>query len=118
MWHVTRRLVLRNGIFGREIFNKNVTSNLIWKSYFARQIQDESNDDSLKVSKLFQPGVVKSTSSSLEAQELVGKIKKTQILKVLNQFSKRPEIRDLCTEHGLEGIHFKSQTANDQMICR
>lgn len=100
MWQISRRILQRSKLFRCSLLGcHDATSNYISKSYFARGKQS-SNDD---VTKLFKPGTVKDTQSSSDAKELTGGMTKNEILKVLNKFIQNPQIRELCSENGLDG---------------
>lgn len=59
------------------------------------------------ISALFVPGPVQSTASEENVgAELVGTLNKADVLKVLNKFYQRPEIKQLCTDNGLDSKSF------------
>lgn len=70
---------------------------------FARGKQDNSGDESFKVSRLFEPTTPKESTDSESAVELTGQINKSDILKVLNKFSQKADNQSLCLEYGLDG---------------
>lgn len=109
MWTFSRRLLSQNRLINRNLLRRNdaVVGWFNSKPCFARGKQDNTNDDSFKVSRLFEPNPVKSSSDSLLGVELTGKISKSDILKVLNKFSQKEENRNLCLEYGLDGNEMK-----------
>ncbi|XP_068154037.1 ATP-dependent RNA helicase SUV3 homolog, mitochondrial [Drosophila tropicalis] len=62
----------------------------------------ESN--AVNVSTLFKPVQVDVNTADSEdvGSELVGKLEKSEILKLLNKFTQRREIKSLCSENGLD----------------
>jgi len=44
-----------------------------------------------------------SADSEDVGSELVGKLEKAELLKILNKFTQRREIKSLCIENGLDG---------------
>jgi len=56
------------------------------------------------VSALFKPVQVQASADSEDVgSELVGKLEKAELLKILNKFTQRREIKSLCIENGLDG---------------
>lgn len=116
MWQLSRRIFLRCKTIRCNFLGSNdATSNLICKPYFARGKQS-SYDETTEVSKLFRPGVVKESSCSRDAQELTGEMTKSQILPVLNKFAQHKQIRELCSENGLDGMD-SSVTSMKMLTC-
>lgn len=55
------------------------------------------------VSALFKPVQVQANVDDDDVgSELVGKLEKSELLKILNKFSQRREIKALCSENGLD----------------
>lgn len=101
MWTFSHRLLrCRSQIFQ---YKKSDAINFASCAVVTRGIKDDSSNS---VSKLFQPATIKETDASNIGVELTGKINKTQLLGVLNQFSQKKEILNLCKEHGLDGVYF------------
>lgn len=66
------------------------------------QTQRGKKDDS-NVSALFRPVPVKPSPDDISiGMELTGKLDKGELLKVLNRFTQKREIKMLCTENGLD----------------
>ena len=55
------------------------------------------------VSMLFKPVSVQSNTEEDIGSELVGKLDKNDVLKILNKFTQKREIKTLCVENGLDG---------------
>lgn len=109
MWAFSRRLLSQNRLICRNLLRRN-DSIVGWfnsKPCFARGKQDNTSDESFKVSRLFEPTSVRGSMDSEMAVELTGKINKSDILKVLNQFSQKKQNRSLCSENGLDGKQMK-----------
>lgn len=106
MWTLPRRLLSHHRLINRNLLRRNdaVVGWFNSKPSFARGKQDNVSDDSFRVSRLFEPAVAKSGTDTSIGAELTGKIKKSDILRVLNQFSQKSENRSLCFEHGLDGV--------------
>lgn len=104
MWQIARRLAC-NKIYSRNLLkNHEAILGVLWKPYFARGKQDNSNDENFKISRLFEPVPMQQSSDSNVGAELTGQLNKSDILRVLNTFSQKKENRDLCKEYGLDGI--------------
>lgn len=107
MWTLTHRLLrCSNHIFN---YKKSDAINAISCAFVTRGAKDDSSNS---ISKLFQPATIKEVDANNIGVELTGKVNKTQLLKVLKQFSQKKEISDLCKEYGLDGmyeIHCKVQ---------
>lgn len=66
-----------------------------------QQRRGKKNDS--KVSSLFKPVPVESNRDDIDiGAELTGKLDKSELLKILNKFTQKPEIRALCVENGLD----------------
>lgn len=105
MWAFSRRLLSHNRLISRNLLRRN-DSVVGWfnsQPCFARGKQDNSGDESFKVSRLFEPTTPKESMDSESAVELTGQINKSDILKVLNKFSQKADNLSLCLEHGLDG---------------
>lgn len=105
MWTLPRRLLLHPRLINRNLLRRNdaIVGWFNSKPCFARGKQDNTGDDSFKVSRLFKPATPRIGTDTSIGAELTGKIKKSDILRVLNQFSQKKENRSLCLEHGLDG---------------
>lgn len=69
-----------------------------------RGTNGKKDKDESKVSTLFKPVAVSSNRDDINiGAELTGKLDKVELLKVLNKFTQKPEIKLLCTENGLDG---------------
>lgn len=105
MWAFSRRLLSHNRLISRNLLRRN-DSVVGWfnsQPCFARGKQDNSGDESFKVSRLFEPTTPKESTDSESAVELTGQINKSDILKVLNKFSQKADNQSLCLEYGLDG---------------
>lgn len=111
MWTLSRRLISQNiRLINRNLLRKN-DSIVGWfnsKPSFARGKKDNTNDEPFKVSRLFEPTRAREGSDTELGVELTGRINKSDILKVLNQFSQKKDTRNLCLEYGLDGKFIKS----------
>lgn len=59
--------------------------------------------DDINLSSLFKPVSVKSCPDDINiGAELTGTIDKTELVKLLNKFTQKKEIRSLCIETGLD----------------
>lgn len=105
MWTLPRRLLAYHRPINRTLLRRNdaVVGWFNSTSSVARSKQNNISDDSFKVSRLFKPTIAKGGTDTVLGTELAGKIKKADILRVLDQFSKKAENRSLCCEHGLDG---------------
>lgn len=105
MWTFSRRLLSHNRLIKRNFLRQNdaIVGCFNTKPSFARGKQDSTNNESFKVSRLFEPSTAKGSSDSELGIELTGKINKSDILKILNKFSQKKENRSLCLEHALDG---------------
>lgn len=107
MWFFSHRLLRYRGHILQ--YRKSDAINFASRALVTRGMKDDSSNS---VSKLFQPATIKESDGSNIGVELTGKINKSQLLKVLNQFSQKREIFNLCKEHGLDGrylicaVHF------------
>ncbi|XP_013788263.1 ATP-dependent RNA helicase SUV3 homolog, mitochondrial-like [Limulus polyphemus] len=82
------------------------TQVFLWKS--------EKND----VSSLFMPvKVLRNADDISVGEELSSKLKKEDILKILNQFHKRPQIRKLSEENGLDNRLFEQAFISFRKFC-
>lgn len=101
MLRISHRLLRYSG----HIFQHKKNDVIIFQSYaiVSRGVKDDSSNS---VSKLFQPATIKEIDVSQIGLELTGKINKPQLLNVLNTFSQKNEIINLCKEHGLDGTYF------------
>jgi len=65
---------------------------------FSRNRKHETN-----VSALFKPVQVQANVDDEDVgSELVGKLEKSEVLKILNKFAQRREVKGLCSENGLD----------------
>lgn len=108
MWKLSQRLIFSSKLLRTSFLSRSdANPQLIGKSYFARGRKiNDGDDEEFSISKLFQPGDVKQGPGSQEAIELTGEVTKSQILEVLNMFYKKPAIRELCEDNGMDGIEF------------
>ncbi len=66
--------------------------------------QCRGRKDDSKVSALFKPVPVQTNRDDINiGAELTGKLDKGELLKILNKFTQKAEIKMLCMEHGLDG---------------
>lgn len=107
MWKLSQRMIFNSRSLRTCFLSRSdATPQLIGKSYFARgKKTDDGDEEEFSISKLFQPGNVKQGSGSQEAVELTGEVTKSQIMEALNLFYKKPAIRELCEDYGMDGIH-------------
>lgn len=65
-------------------------------------------DDSTNISSLFIPVQVKANPDDINVgAELTGTLNKADLLKVLNKFYQRKEIKQLLTENGLDRMYMQ-----------
>lgn len=66
---------------------------------FVRTKRDDGNKSSL-----FKPVLIKATDDDINVGEEItgGTLDKAEILRILNKFSQKREVRLLCLEHGLD----------------
>ena len=66
---------------------------------FVRTKKDDTNK-----SALFRPVPIKATDDDINVGEEItgGSLDKAELLKILNKFSQKREVRLLCLEHGLD----------------
>ncbi|XP_059620953.1 ATP-dependent RNA helicase SUV3 homolog, mitochondrial [Phlebotomus argentipes] len=73
------------------------------------QVRGKKDESSSNLSALFKPVPVKSNPDDINiGAELTGNLDKAELLKVLNKFSQKREIKMLCTENGLD-IYLQQQ---------
>ncbi|BET03407.1 ATP-dependent RNA helicase SUV3 [Nesidiocoris tenuis] len=68
-------------------------------------LRREKSSDPSKVSNLFTPLLIKAEPEESDmgvGKELTGNISKSELIKVLNKFYTRPEVKQMCTENGLD----------------
>lgn len=66
-------------------------------------------DDTTNLSTLFKPVQINPNPDDINVgAELTGKLDKGEVLKVLNKFTQRKEIKMLCQENGLDGKDTRS----------
>lgn len=64
---------------------------------------NRAKKDDINLSSLFKPVSVKSSPDDINiGAELTGSIDKTELVKLLNKFTQKKEIRTLCSENGLD----------------
>lgn len=114
MWAFSRRLLSHNKLIRRNLLRRNdaIVGCFNSKPCFTRGKQDNTSDDSFKVSRLFEPNPVKESTDSILGVELTGQISKSDILKVLNRFSQKKENRNLCVDYGLDGNYCAAFSMN------
>ncbi|XP_013113540.2 ATP-dependent RNA helicase SUV3 homolog, mitochondrial [Stomoxys calcitrans] len=70
------------------------------------------------VSQLFKPVPVQHNVDEFDVgSELAGKLEKSAILKILNKFTQRREVKVLCTEHGLDNYLQQQAFASFRRFC-
>lgn len=99
MWAYSRRLLG----YRTYIFQHRTSDPVNVVAIAARGYNDDST---ISVSKLFQPATIKENDANNIGAELTGKINKSQLLSILNKFSQKKEIFNLCRDHGLDGMCF------------
>ncbi|KAH8292151.1 hypothetical protein KR054_006321 [Drosophila jambulina] len=63
----------------------------------------KKQEANVNVSALFKPVQVQANADAEDVgSELVGKLEKSELLKILNKFTQRREIKTLCSENGLD----------------
>lgn len=66
--------------------------------------QYRGKKDEAKVSSLFKPVPIQSNPDDINiGAELTGKLDKGELLKILNKFTQKSEIKLLCLEYGIDG---------------
>lgn len=63
-------------------------------------------DDATNLSALFKPVPIKTNSDDISVgAEITGKLNKADLLKILNKFTQKREIKLLCIENGLDSVY-------------
>ena len=99
----TQNLTLKSALPGLQAVTGAVVATQ--RLLHAGQVQQARNrkPHSGNVSALFKPVQVKHNADEVDVgSELAGKLEKSAILKILNKFTQRREIKALCTENGLD----------------
>lgn len=80
-------------------------ASIIIKRCFHLTVQLARKKPETNVSALFKPVIVRPDLGSENdvGAELVGKLDKAEVLKILNKFTQKREIKGLCAENGLDG---------------
>lgn len=99
----TQNLTLKSALTGLQTVTGSIatTQRLLSTSQVekARNRKPQSGN----VSTLFKPVRVEHNADEIDVgSELAGKLEKSAILKILNKFTQRREIKTLCTENGLD----------------
>lgn len=81
---------------------KNSESSLLRVIISNKMLLRTKKDDS-NFSALFKPVPIKTSSDDINiGAELAGNLDKAEVLKVLNKFSQKKEVKLLCSENGLD----------------
>ncbi|XP_064552930.1 ATP-dependent RNA helicase SUV3 homolog, mitochondrial isoform X1 [Drosophila montana] len=81
--------------------------------HFSRNKKHETN-----VSALFKPVQVQANIDDEDVgSELVGKLEKSELLKILNKFAQRREIKALCSENGLDSYLQQQAFGSFRRFC-
>lgn len=100
MFSSSSRALLRSGVLKTVVQSKWSTPAL--RTIAATSIRHGKRDD-INLSSLFKPVSVKSCPDDINiGAELTGSIDKTELVKLLNKFTQKKEIRTLCLENGLD----------------
>ncbi|XP_037946782.1 ATP-dependent RNA helicase SUV3 homolog, mitochondrial [Teleopsis dalmanni] len=83
-----------------------------------QQARHKKNNNAANVSTLFKPVPVRHNTDELDVgAELVGKLDKSDILKILNKFTQRREIKLLSSENGLDSYLLQQAFASFRRYC-
>lgn len=83
----------------RTLLNTSCSSNLFW-------CRGKKNDSS-NLSSLFRPVPIKQSLDDINiGLELTGDLDKVELLKILNKFTQKKEVKILCMESGLDSKNF------------
>lgn len=113
MFLVRRRLFLiSSGAQFKGLVN-NVLRTTVKEEYFViRGYSAKKGNNGLPVSTLFVPVMVKSNPDDINVgAELTGSLNKGELLKILNRFFQKREIKILAMENGIDrknAVHFKN----------
>ena len=79
--------------------------NLLLKATSIRNFEFRSKKDDTNFSALFKPVPIKTSSDDINiGAELTGVLDKAEVLKILNKFSQKKEVKLMCSEHGLDSM--------------
>lgn len=88
----------------------------VLRTLTATSIRNGKRDD-INLSSLFKPVSVKSCPDDINiGAELTGTIDKTELVKLLNKFTQKKEIRTLCLENGLDCKLDNHETSTSSFI--
>lgn len=82
---------------------KRILLNRVCLSFNNFHLTRTKKDDSTNFSALFKPVPIKTTQDDINiGAELTGILDKAELIKILNRFSQKREIRALCVDNGLD----------------
>lgn len=109
MWKYTQKIIssckIRGVVVPQKInkLTRTLTVDCIGFEVGALQARGKSDDAKQNLSSLFKPVQIKPNTDDINVGvELVGKLNKGDVLQILNQFTQKKQIKDLCKEHGLD----------------
>ncbi|KAG4074023.1 hypothetical protein HA402_014228 [Bradysia odoriphaga] len=109
----TQSATFRSLHHNAEIFKANLRYANILQYYQCRGKKDDS-----KVSALFKPVPVQSNRDDIDiGAELTGKLDKGELLKILNAFTQKPEIKRICADQGLDAFLQQQAFASFRRYC-
>lgn len=113
MWTFSRQFLSQSRIINRNLLRQNaIVGCFNTKPCFSRGKQDNTNDEPFKISRLFTPSPIEEAAKTDSVIEFTGTIKKSDIFKVINEFSQKKETRIILSNYGLDGELNSSLCAN------
>ncbi|CAO1442803.1 unnamed protein product [Diamesa hyperborea] len=97
---------------------KRILLNRVCLSFHNFHLTRTKKDDSTNFSALFKPVPIKTTQDDINiGAELTGILDKAELIKILNRFSQKREIRALCVENGLDNVLQQQAFASFRRYC-
>lgn len=92
---------------------KRILLNRVCLSFHNFHLTRTKKDDSTNFSALFKPVPIKTTQDDINiGAELTGILDKAELIKILNRFSQKREIRALCVDNGLDSEYSGPHSIN------
>lgn len=77
---------------------------LIVNRFFSSDNKNQNgNGKSTEIPSIFKPVPIKDVPVNEVGKEMVGELEREKVLTILNSFSQRKQIRELCIEFGIDG---------------
>lgn len=87
---------------------KRILLNRVCLSFHKFHLTRTKKDDTTNFSALFKPVPIKTTQDDINiGAELTGILDKAELIKILNRFSQKREIRALCVDNGLDSKYLQ-----------